>query len=558
MNKILLLVVATLFSVGLKSFSQTLPVGLIGGIEDNMRRQQLLGNDSSKRSFMLRPLFLSEGDNLKVYDPNNGYSIDVYNRLILKSGNGKASLYALPVVWKQQFNTHHPYGWNDGSMIPAKGYQTQLSGGIYGKFGALQIQLRPEFVHAYNANFTKLSEVDNGSDFATSYKGFLGAIEQPERFGDGRYNKVNWGQSSIRINVNPVSFGLSNENLWWGPGIRSSLLMSNNAPGFKHLTLNTIRPVNTPIGSFESQLIAGRLEGAGVSQTASLNIPEKSKDWRYLSGFMITYQPKWLPGLFFGLDRTYTTYNEELGNSLSDYFPVFAGTSKKNYINKKGEIDENSKSRDQRLSVFIRWIMAESHSEIYFQFAKNDQNYNQRTPSVEPEQQYAYLAGFRKLVPLAAEKEYIQVGLELVQLEANANRTSRGGGNFYGHGQITEGYTHQGQIIGAGIGSGGNLQSLDVSWVKGLKKIGLQFERMTNNNTLFYNFTTDYRRHWTDLSVAGKLDWDYKKITLSSQMTYIRSFNYQYRFLPPTGFWWDWPKQDVNNVNLSVGLMYRW
>jgi hypothetical protein len=51
---------------------------------------------------------------------------------------------------------------------------------------------------------------------------------------NGPFNKAFWGQSSIRLTFGPASIGLSNENIWWGPGIRNSLIMSNNAPGFKH------------------------------------------------------------------------------------------------------------------------------------------------------------------------------------------------------------------------------------------------------------------------------------------------------------------------------------
>ncbi|WP_216072810.1 capsule assembly Wzi family protein, partial [Acinetobacter baumannii] len=67
----------------------------------------------------------------------------------------------------------------------------------------------------------------------------------------GSYLRVLPGQSSIRLSTGPVSLGISTENLWWGPGCFNALLMSNNAPGFLHLTFNTTRPVKTPIGSFE-------------------------------------------------------------------------------------------------------------------------------------------------------------------------------------------------------------------------------------------------------------------------------------------------------------------
>ena len=55
--------------------------------------------------------------------------------------------------------------------------------------------------------------------------------------------------------------------MWWGPGTRNSLIMSNNAPGFLHFTLNTKKPIETFIGSFEGQIISGKLEGSGFNKS---------------------------------------------------------------------------------------------------------------------------------------------------------------------------------------------------------------------------------------------------------------------------------------------------
>lgn len=549
-----------LFITGLVS-AQTIPVGSLLQVEDAYRRQQLLGIDTSNTSFMLRPLFMSEAHNLNLYEEGNGTDLQSWNKTLLQNKSGKAGLYLLPVVWQQQINSHHPYGWNDGAMIPAKGYQSLVSAGFFAKIGPLSVQLRPEFVHAVNKDYTKQSQIDNGPDFVNAYKIFMSSIDQPERFRNSAYTKLGFGQSSIRLTFDPVSFGFSNENLWWGPGVRGSLLMSNNAPGFKHFTLNTTRPVKTPIGSFEAQLIGGKLESSGTEPSLSLNIPAKRGNWRYLSGIVVSYQPKWVPGLYLGVDRTYMIYHNDLGNGLLDYFPVFSAVTKSRYFNKETNIDEEDQPRDQRISLFVRWLMPESHSEVYFQFAKNDHNYNLRDEFVEIEHQRAYLAGFRKLVPLNTQNEFIQVGIELMQLEAPGNKTIRGSGNFYGHTQVKQGYTNIGQVIGAGIGSGSNLQSLDLSWVRGLKKVGLQIERIVQNNDLFYAAftpTKNYRRHWVDLGFTGKFDWDYKGFVLSSQLAYIRSLNYQYRFKEAEGFFWDWAKQDTNNIQLQVGVMYRW
>ena len=549
-SKILLII--TLFVLSNASlFAQTLPVGLLENVEDTYRRQQLLGKDSSNSSYMIRPMFMSDQKNFNLNNDST-FSVNQFRKLLYQNSKYKTEIYALPLVWQQQENTHHPYGWNDGSMIQANGYQTQLSAGVYAKFGPLTIQLRPEYVYAENKNFHQLNDVSAHRQ-----------IDLPERFDGGQYSKVSWGQSSIRLNAGPVSLGLSNENLWWGPGVRNSLLMTNNASGFKHFTLNTTSPIKTYIGSFEAQIIAGRLEQSGV---VIPGVPAKVKDWRYMSGLVLTYQPKWIPNFFVGAERVYIVNRRNMGRSFADYFPIFSATDKASFVNPDGTNKEETAERDQYISFFTRYVLPESKAEIYFEYGRNDHSYDMRDGLIEPEHSRAYIVGVRKLIPLNRPDEYIQVGAELTQLQTPPTRYTRDTPPWYVHYQVTDGYTNEGQILGAGIGTGSNLQSLDVNWVKGLRKIGLTFERLVNNNDRLYQSTAAAgdlslftNRHWVDLSVAGNFAWTYKKFILNSQLTYIRSLNYQYRYEPIVGSTdvWDWNKQDANNLHIRVGILYR-
>lgn len=531
--------------------AQTLPVGILENVEDAYRRQQLLGTDSNTSSYMIRP----------IAEPSN---LSSFRKLIFSDQKYKTSIYVLPLVLQQQINTHHPYGMNDGSMVQSRGYQLQASVGLYVKAGPLSIQLRPEYVYAENRDFQELSEVPNGVFWNTSIANRYNTIDLPDRFGGNDYTKLSLGQSSVRLSAGPVSVGYSNENLWWGPGIRSSLLMSNNASGFRHFTLNSIRPVVTPIGSFEAQLIAGRLNQSGVETPIGPEYRQRPDDWRYISGLAITYQPKWVPKLYFGLNRTSIVNHSDMGSKFSDYFPVFAKAQKTAAMAPSDSNTDGSAKQDQYLSFFTRYVMPESHAEFYFEFGRNDYPYNTRDALVEPEHTRAYVVGFRKLIPLNRLDEYIHMGIEITQMEKSKTRDFRAGDTWYTHNQVRDGYTNVGQVLGAGIGPGSNLQSLDVSWVKGLKKIGLQFERLVNNNDLFYNFAyasldkNEYiNRHWVDLSLAGKFAWNYKNFILNSQITYIRSLNYQYQWGPGPDYW-DWDKKDVNNVQFKVGIMYLW
>src|SRR5690606_32263664 len=131
----------------------------------------------------------------------------------------------------------------------------------------------------------------------------------------------------------------------------------------------------------------------------------------------------------------------------------------------------------------------------------------------------------------------------------------------YRHGGVRHGYTHMGQLLGAGINLGGNLQVLQVSWFRGLKQLGFQFEREVHNNDFLYAMRMgDMRRNWVNLSGILFTEWDYKNFVFGGRMQLTRALNYQYELeenaMNPDYFWKFRP-QDRHNFFLNVSAMYR-
>ncbi len=543
--------------------AQTIPIGSTI-VEDYYRRSQLLGKADSTVSFMVRPVF-PRASNEGLYSDPEGQIINQKFRQIYGRENDKTSVVLLPVSIQNQFNSHHPYGWNDGAMIPAKGLQTLISGGIYARYGVLSVQFKPEFVTAANSYFETFNEKHYDAIFARYYD-IYNDIDLPVRFGTKSYNRFYWGQSSVRLNYKSLSFGISTENLWWGPGIRNSLLMSNSAPGFPHLTLNTTKPINTAIGSFEGQLIAGRLTGSGYpplypEDRTYFNIDlynPKPDSWRLLSGVVFTWQPKWVPGLFLGYSQSAQLYGEN-AHGIKDYLPFFSAIKSVNAQN----VPVNQK--DTRNSMFARWLWPEEHAEVYFEFGRNNYSGDLRQVLLKPEASRAYIFGLRKLmVTDKSRNEGILVGVEATQMQETSVDNILNGLGWYINKYIRQGYTYKGESLGAGIGPGANLQSLDVSWVCGLKRIGLQLERYAHNNDFYYYAyidTQDWRRHWVDLGLGLSGEWDYKHFIFNGKLQGIQSLNYQW-YLDPTlnrnpGD--PYYVSGINKFNLQVqaGITYR-
>jgi len=544
-----------------KTFAQSVPVGT-PVLDDYYRRGQLTGKVDSNLSFTIRPLSRESLNVADVFDPDsilkNGHSNSGTQTVF---ANGHGFFQILPLTWQQQFNSDHPYGWNDEAMIPAKGYQTMISGGVYFKMGPLSIQLRPEYVYAANLPFQGFVSVGRSASEISLYNSYFNTIDAPERFGNKAYNKWFWGQSNIKLTFGPVEAGVSTESLWWGPGIQNALIISNSAPGFKHITLNTSHPINTYIGHFEAQIIAGRLEGSGLPPllNGAIDYQPKDSDWRYYTGFNINYHPKWVPGLTLGLTRTFDAYEKDV-SGFKGYVPFFTAYSKVSTTGQDSGIGDPF-PRDQLTSIYARWLFTKAAAEVYFEYGLNDNAYNLNDFIGAPQHSRAYIAGLRKLVPIAGNKNQgILFGAEITQLSQSIDRIVRSAGGWYTHYQIRQGQTNLGQMLGAGTGSGGNLQSVEMSWVCGLTKIGFQFDRYEHAVDFSDTYLPDINnnsRKWVDFGLSLKGEWDYKNFLFNVKLQQIKSLNYEWILKDYTANEYYIPHNTAFNFHGELGITYR-
>lgn len=437
----------------------------------------------------------------------------------------------IPLSVTQKYNSHHPYGWNSGSMIAASGYQAMVTGGFYFKAGILKVQLQPEWVYAANPAFEHTSVW--GSDDKKA-----------------AYHKLFPGQSEVSLNAGAASLSISTGNLWWGPGIYNSLLMSSNAPGFLHASFHSNRPLKTPVGTFEWQLIAGKLtedtsvmlenknlttsyynpdtyDGSGTS------VYDPAKKWRYLSGVTLTYQPKWIPGLFVGITRIGYAYNDNLKKGGSDflhnYFPVLFGVFRQNYAygNDTGSSEKRYK---QMVSFHAKYIFEKSHLEVYGEYGWGDNAYNARDFVIDVSHSAAFTIGVKKMVLLKKGK-WLDIQAEVTQMAQPTDYLVRSSGYWY---MYQGGYTNQSRIIGAGIGAGNNVQTLAVSyWSKGLNKLGikmlkLQHDPMQADASLPLITLGSRPANWTDIAFGFTGNRQYKRFIVSGDIQLVGCRNYNW------------------------------
>ena len=169
-------------------------------------------------------------------------------------------------------------------------------------------------------------------------------------------------------------------------------MMSNHARGFKHITFNTNKPIETFLGSFEWQIITGRLENSGFTPPRTdyeyagnkLYIPKvnqlsNTNDWRYLQGYILSFSPKIIDGLSIGFIRWVQMYSALVEGKYwwmegnPNYFPVF-----QNLFRKNDNYENYEAQTDQAAGIFFKWLWLDSKSEFYFELHNNDSKNNFR------------------------------------------------------------------------------------------------------------------------------------------------------------------------------------
>jgi hypothetical protein len=446
--------------------------------------------------------------------------------------NNKFIIDNFQVTDNRQHNDYMPSGFNDGTMYPAVGNQERVSVGVRARWHALDINLQPEWVTLENkAQFVDLGNQSDRNWWTRYYFITANNIEDYRQFGKKPINQLFPGQSRIGLTYEKFALGVSTENQWWGPGRRNSLLFTNNAPGFLHAYLETNKPIKTPIGHFEAKMLFGQLDSTAytnpddsIMKTVWAGaIASKNYSPRTIQSFIITYQPKWLDGLYLGYAYSKLTYSE--GNSL------FA---------------QQSASDKAKMGVGVlmaRFVMPKDHTEFYAEVGTPNQlpypwkffNDSSRT---------GFVVGAKKLFPNQKRSSYMEFDLEFTQLQMMDPRKVFTMGapfdgpqynSWYTSTQVRQGYTNDAQLLGASIGPGSNSQMMGISWNKGYNRVGLHVERFVHNND-FYNYAYlsnvgngKATAYWVDLmaGLEGQIH-PQKNIILSASFMNTQTMNWRW------------------------------
>jgi hypothetical protein len=526
-------------------------------VDDFLRRKDLIEKEYEKKGWMLRS---TSGSIEESFYPRDS----VFQKK--KLFNYKI----FPLYFNTRLDGRRPYVGGEYGMIPARGTQGFFSTGIQARFSFLYVQFQPEFVTAQNLPFSGFPDSFPTGTISARFL-YWNISDNPERFGNSTYTKAFWGQSNFSFRAGAFELGGGTKNFWWGPGQWNSLIFSTNASGFPNISLNTTKPAKTFLGHFEGQVLIGRLEPSGFpgSQSEELNskfFSPLNPDWRYINAFMLSYTPKWIPNLSLGIARSFLQYGEFVKPTFSGLFPMFEPFQKEKFFEGDdtffGDYDTRQNDKSQQAVAFGRYVFTKGEGEIYFQFGRRDHAFNWREFILNPEHARAYQFGFIKLANLPGSHRLLQLRGEITHQQESVNRNLRydlrGGISWHTHGD-KRGFGHFGQPLGVGIGTGSNVQTLEISLIEDWKKWGVLFERLENNQDFYYRAFGQQgeRKPWIDWSTALLWSTSYKDLFISTRIqgTYARSYQWGLSETSTPEFS---VSQNLLSLHSQVNLIYFW
>lgn len=417
-------------------------------------------------------------------------------------------------------NSALPFSLNEGALRPGRGVNAALAGGVDIRWNSWRLTLAPEIDAEENRPFQvvpyPLDQQPPRSVWANPFHPPPESLDLPLRFGDGSSTRLSLGQSTLTYRAGAVDVGASTENLWWGPGIRDAILLSNNAPGFPHLLARPARPLSVGSGRIDFDVVLGRLSESNYFDT------DPSNDHSLIAGAAATWRADTNAGLQLGLARL-----------------RISGPT----------------GHDQMTSAFGRWLFPDAGLEVYTEWARFQDPTSLRDFLEFPSHSQGYTHGLQWARPVASHRTF-RLQAEVSYLEPSASYRLRPVTTSYTSSTVLQGFTNGGKILGASAGPGSSAQwvagdLLGRAWHAGVFVGRIRYD----NGTLLEPLVPQSRDPDVTLFEGIRVVNDFTKCRVSLQLIDGMRLNYLFQggYVPldqtnPAGF----KPIDISNRTLSV------
>jgi len=393
----------------------------------------------------------------------------------------------------------------DGAMWAGRGLSVLGRVGFYVDVNRFHLALVPEVWRAENRPFFVLPNLDpTRSRYASPFYTAPASIDWPIRMGADPILQFGLGQSAFWYQADRWMLGWSSSALSWGPA-RTPLLMSANADGVPRVFASTARPLAPRAGLWTALVVSGELVRSRVFDR------DISNDRRSLNFLGVTWTPRDSSAVTLGLARAVS--NLQSARTARDLVAALARQS--------------PSTHDELLSFFVRVQRPDGRLRGWVELVHQGP-LRLRELLTESRAELGYTFGVEAADRRA--KGSVLYLAEVANVEQSRTIADREVHDFYSGFGTPHGWTNRGQMLGAGMGPGGQSQFLSADWIATRWSVGGLLERIRWGEDALYKQYLPYpNRH--DVTVRAAVRAGVSRGTLEYQMelSWGRRVNYLFQ-----------------------------
>ena len=237
-------------------------------------------------------------------------------------------------------------------------------------------------------------------------------------FTDQPYVSYGLRESQLFFHYKEIGFGISNANMWWGPGIHTSLTMTNNTTGFPHLMIGTLNEK--------------RYRNIGINVRYIFTELNKVPGNPYYTALVWTARFYTRPIITLGLSRNYLSGGLPTDRPFTiwdaaslPFEALFVDTKIKNSEDEFGPHD----FWDQTMAGFFTFDFPNSGLMLFLELGTDDHRQNWMDLRSQPEHNSASIIGLRKYGFF--NNRFLLGGFEYANIKRSFTYMFRGGGQWW-------------------------------------------------------------------------------------------------------------------------------
>ena len=193
-------------------------------------------------------------------------------------------------------------------------------------------------------------------------------------------------ETQFYLHYRYIGLGLSNANMWWGPGIHSSLNMTNNTTGFKHIMIGTLRDKRIWKIGLNIRYIFSEMDSKNAAEP-------------YYTALVFSTTIYSDPVLTVGFSRTYLTGGNRTDEKISKKRAMLIPFEALFLESKQKDPDDPTSALDiwdQTLSGYLSADFPESGLKVFVEYGRNDHAWDKIDLRRQPDHTAASVIGLRK------------------------------------------------------------------------------------------------------------------------------------------------------------------